>query len=316
MKVEDLETKKPDKYIVLIPTADQNILEGIKYSFDNVIYLDFEPTVEDAKTLINYINSNDNVKELIVFDYHEFYRQILPEIKRKKEIKWILKNNFASLTKGKNRDSYRNMYEFYKRKIVSSIGVLDKETYEVFKNAGYNVNLIYLDIEKEKMKDNSKSNSIGLIGDDYNPNHNIYNELSAIKLIKDYSFIKMIRCMPATEHFISYFGIKEKHVDTLSDAMRDNYVNLYCNFTSFNTCKIIKSFDMGVPVILGNTSIFDDYKLLKAFLVLKSDDDISEIANKIDNTKDNYKKIFDEYNKFRSDYSKKSKESIKKFLNS
>ena len=164
-----------------------------------------------------------------------------------------------------------------------------------------------------KTKKSKRSDSIGLIGNDYNPNHNVYNELSALKLI-DYSYVKMIKTMPATNHFIKFFDIKEKEVNTLNEVMSDNFVNLYCNFTSTNTELILKSMDMGIPCILGNTDIFDKYPKLKTYLVLQSDDDISEIANKIKNVKENNKDILQMYEKFREAYSKNSKSSIDKFL--
>ena len=71
---------------------------------------------------------------------------------------------------------------------------------------------------------------------------------------------------------------------------------------------------MGIPCVLGNTDIFDKYPKLKKFLVLKSDDDISEIANKIDSVKENREIIIKEYEKFRKKYSEESKKNIIKFL--
>ena len=79
--------------------------------------------------------------------------------------------------------------------------------------------------------------------------------------------------------------------------MKDNFVNLYINFTNTNHELIQKSFNLGIPCIVGNTNIFDRNKYLKEHLILKSDDDINEIVNKINFVKNNREKIIEEYNK-------------------
>ncbi|HIU40561.1 MAG TPA: hypothetical protein IAB68_04610 [Candidatus Aphodocola excrementigallinarum] len=310
MNILDINKVKYKDYVVILPKCDYDIKDSVEYSFKNVFYLDYEPTKEHADVLVDFINNKAN--QLILFDYDEFYRLVLPYIRKNKKIKWILKNNLASLTDGAIRATFTNLMEFCDRNIVDEIGCLDKSTYEVLKKAGYKTKHIALDIKKKKTKI-KKSKSIGIIGNDYDPNHNIYNELSALKLV-DYSYVKMIRSMPATEHFINFFGIKEKKAASKKEVMEGNFVNLYCNFTVNNIELILKSFDSGVPCILGNTDIFDNYPKLKKYLVLESDDDINEIADKINNVKKNKGDISKEYEKFRSKYSIYSKKSIEKLL--
>lgn len=310
MKICDINKLKNKDYIVLLPSLDYDIKDSVEYSFDNVFYLNYEPTKEDANAIINFINENNS--QLIIFDYCEFYRLVLPYIRKKRKIKWIYKHDLAGITDGNVRATFKNIMEFSDRSIVDVIGCLDESTYEVLKHSGYNAKYIQLDID-QKVKKAKKSNSIGIIGNDYNPNHNTYNQLSALKMV-DYSYVKIIKNMPATNHFIEFFDIKEKKVDNIEDVIKDNFVNLYCNFTFTNYELILKSMDMGIPCLLGNTEIFDKYPNLKKYLVLDSDDDISEIANKIKAIKENKEEILKEYIKFRTDYSKKSIKSIKEFL--
>lgn len=307
----NLDKLKNKDYIVLLPSCDNDIKDGVAYSFDNVYMIDDTYKDEKIEEIIDFVN--DVAKSLVLFDYDEIYRKILPYIRKNKKIRWVIKHNVSYMTQGSIRATYFNLMEFYDRNIVDVIGCLDRSTYDVLKNAGYNAKYINLDIKKLR-KSNKNSNSIGLIGDDFNPNHNTYNELSSIKLIKKYSYIKTVKYMPATEHFIDFFGIKDKKVSSYIEAMKDNCVNLYCNFTANNNELILKSMDMGIPCILGNTDIFDKYPKLKKYLVLKSDDDISEIANKIDNAKENREIIIKEYEKFRKKYSEESKKDIEKFL--
>ena len=130
----------------------------------------------------------------------------------------------------------------------------------------------------------------------------------------DYSKLKLVHVMPATKEFISFFDLKEEPVENIDEAMRDNCVNLYVNFTGNNFQVILKSMDLGIPCLLGNTDLFDEYPVLKEYLIMDSDDDISEIAKRIENAKENREKIMKEYRKFRKEYSKLSKKSIKEIL--
>lgn len=310
MKISDIDKIKEKSHIVLLQKKDSDIKESIEYSFDNVIFFDSELTEEDAKKIIDVINKK-NI-QLILVDYDDFYRLVIPYIHKDKKIKWIIKNGFAAMTNGWVRAIFTNLMEFCDRNMISCIGCLNNGAYEVLKNAGYNAKKILLDIKEEKIV-SKNNNSIGVIGDDANPNQNIYNELTAVTMV-EYDYIKILKTMPATNHFIEFFNIKEQEANTLEEVIKDNFVNLYCNFTTTNTELILKSMDLGVPCILGNTDIFDDYELLKKYLVLKSDDDVNEIANKIMEVKKNYKKIIEEYKKFRKEYIKKSKESIEKFI--
>ena len=93
-------------------------------------------------------------------------------------------------------------------------------------------------------------------------------------------------------------------MDSLDNVIKDNYVNLYCKFTNIDPSYFFKSMDLGIPCIMGNTDILDNNKILKDLLVLKSDDDVNEIAEKINNIKENYELIFKKYHEFKNKYIK------------
>ncbi len=310
MKINDINKLKEKEHIVLLPKPDYDIKKSTEYSFKNVISLEENLSDDDIKKIIDIINER-NI-QLILFDYDEIYRKIIPYIRKNRKIKWVIKNGLAAMTDGAVRATFSNLMEFCDRNLITCIGCIDIGAYEVLKNAGYNAKRIMLDIKEEKCK-TKKNNSIGIIGNDYNPNHNTYNQLTAVTMV-DYDYIKIIKNMPATKDFIKFFNIKEKEVDSYDDVIKDNFVNLYCNFTSTNVETVLMSMDNDVPCLLGNTEIFDNYKILKENLVLISDDDVNEIAKKIELVKNNSKKIMEEYKKFRKDYIKSSKESIEMFL--
>ncbi len=310
MTIEELNKLKKDSYLVLLPGADYDIKDSVEFSFDNVIYLDFELSAEDANKIVDFVNNKGS--KLIIFDWCESYRLILPYIGKKRDIKFVYKNNLAQLTNSGVRGTYTRIMEFYDRNIIKEIACLDKATSEVLKKAGYRASHLLLDV-KTKSRKNTIEKSIGLIGDDYNPNHNTYNQLSALKLI-DYDYCKIVPNMLATKHFINFFKINAKEVSSTEEAMVDNEINLYCNFTFNNMELILKSLDLGIPCLLGNTDIFDDYPNLKKYLLLDSDDDIGEIANKINCIRENRDTILTEYDKYRKEYTKKSTNLVNKFL--
>lgn len=308
MQICDIDRIKNNDYIVLLPKKDLDIKESVEYSFRNVFYLDHELNKKDAQYLIDFINTHDN--NLIIFDYDEFYRLILPYIKKSKNIKWAYKSNLSCMTNGWVRAVYTNIMEFYDRNIIDEIICLDYSTYTVLKHSGYRTKYVKLDINSE-IKKSKQSNSIGLLGDDSNPNHNTYNQLSALKLV-DYSYIKILKTMEATKHFLKFFNIEEKEVYTQDEVISNNDINLYCNFTFNNYQVILKSMDMGIPCLVGNTDFFNDNKVLKKYLVLDSDDDINEIATRIKQVRENKQEILKEYEIFRKKYSSDSKELINK----
>ncbi|MDO4611332.1 MAG: hypothetical protein Q4B34_00485 [Candidatus Saccharibacteria bacterium] len=310
MNILDIYKIKNDDYIVLLPRCDEDIKESVAGSFKNVFFMDYDLTEEHAKALLEFINKRKN--NLLLFDFDDFYRIVLPFVKKQTKVKWVYKNNLALLTDWCIRPTFSVIMEFYDRNMIETIGCLDKSTHLVLKNAGYRSKYIQLDVKRTSQK-SKKHNSIGILGKDYAPNHNIYNELSAVKLV-DYDYVKILKEMPATKHFIDFFGIKEKEVEGLDEIMKDNFVNLYCNFASDNAGIVLKSLDMGVPCILGNTDLFDRFPKLKKYLVLQSDDDIGEIAEKINGVRENYEKIMTEYEKFRKKYSEESRKSIEEFL--
>lgn len=311
MNICDIKNMGKKKYIVLLSKNDHNVKESFEYSFHNVISLEHSTSEEEIKILIDFINQRTEL--LIIYNFDDIYRKILPYIRKTIKVKCIYGINLAKMTDWNIRCVFNNIMEFYDRNIITEIGCLDSSTFKVLRNSNYNAKHVILDIEQKENRKNKVTNTIGLLGNDYDPNHNTYNLLSAVTMV-DYDKVKMIRYMPATEHFIKFFNIREQHVNTLDEAMRNNFVNLYANFTDTRYDIILKSMDLGIPCLLGNTEIFDEYPELKKFLVLDSDDDIREIAQKISDIKNNIEAIRLQYKKFRLDYTKLSKDSIVKFI--
>ena len=96
--------------------------------------------------------------------------------------------------------------------------------------------------------------------------------------------------------------------------MYKNDINLYINFTYSNLLPFFKSFEYGVPCLIGNTTLLDNYPKLKKYLVVKSDDSIDEIAEQIKTAQKNKEEILNLYKNFKLDYEKETYSLKEKFL--
>lgn len=298
------------EYLVVVPKIDELYIEGFSYSFKNTIVM--ENDVEEINKITNFINNN-NFKKLIFVDYKVEYEEIINNLNDNHDISMIFTKSLGALSDAYILYLFNNLFRMYKEKIVNKIGFLDKGFYDTFKSKGENVEHVILDLPKNE--NNNKEydkNLIGILNSEHNPRHSFYNELSAVKLSNKY-IAKLNNPIKITKKFLSLFNIKSIKSNN-EGLFKDNNINLYINFTDNDNLLFIKSMDNNIPCILGNNSIIEDNKILKELLMVKSDDDINEINEKIEMASKNRTKILNEYNSFRKEYSNNSKKSIESFL--
>lgn len=311
MTEKDFNKIKKDGILTLLPFCDNKYNDSVEFMFGNIIELPKNNSSVDNKKLIDLINSK-KLSQLIIINYDESYREILPYISPKVKVKWIFTPTLASLTNPGFVGVLKTIVEFYDRDLITKIGCFDDSLYKCLKKAKYNVIHILPNIKINKKK-SKKTNDLAIISKDYDPNHSYYNMLSALKLV-DYDVVKIKPKMDITNRFVQDFNIKFQKVEDINVLENNNAINLYVNFTNSDIFRILKSLDSGIPCLVGNVDIFDNSKYLKEQLVLKSDDDVNEIAQKINDIKENKEKILKEYYKFRQNYDLKSKKSVAEFL--
>ena len=289
--IEELKKISNEKTLVILPNGDNDIKGSLTNTLGKAIIINNEKENEEIITNIN----NSKISKLYLVGYHDIYRYILPRIKKHIEICWIFRNSFSELSYGGVRYVLHCILEYFDRDLIKSIGCIDKDNLKVLENAGYNCEYIDLKV-KSKNKNIKYKNTIGIISKDYDPNNNFYNQLAALKFI-EYDYAKFDYVMGATYHFIDFFELKVKKEVDIDKILSNNVVNLYINFTNTNYELVQKSFNYGVPCILGNTNIFDNNAYLKKHLVIKSDDDINEIVEKINFVINNREKLLKEAQK-------------------
>ena len=301
-----------ETHLVIVPAAKKEMLKAFEYSFKNVVL--FDNNIEEMYLLIKFINKN-NFKQLIFVNYQLEYEQIIDKVLEKHEISFIFTESLASFSDQYIYHNFKKIYELCQKTDNSKLALFDRGLYESLKDKWSNLYFIKLDIDFENNSSTLEcdENSIGVLNIQDKNTHSFYNELSAVSLIPD-SNVKLLKPSKVTKDFIKMFNINYKCYKDEDSVINGNSVNLYINFTENNTIKFLKSMDNGIPCLLGNCDILDENEYLKEMLVMKSDDDVNEIADKILLVQQNRDRIIKEYHKFRKKYSELSKKTIKTFL--
>ena len=299
-------------YLVIVPKMSEDLLDAFQTTFGNTILMD--NTIVDKINTLNFIKQN-NFKKIIFVDYQVEYLEIIKSTKKYTKFDFIFTESMASFSDEFIYTVYKSVFQLYKKTKNSTLGIMDNALYECLKNQKEKVKRIILDVDATDIegKEQNEQLVVGVLSSEHNPQHGFYNELTAIKLVEN-AIANLQNPSKTAKNFLKKFNIKSSVSESIEEVLDTSDVNLYVNFTRSNTTLFIKSMDKGIPCILGNVDILDEYPYLKNTLVMKSDDNVNEMAEKIENVFKNKKKIAKEYNTFRKDYSKKSKKSTEEFL--
>ena len=310
MLEKNLEIIYNKPYLVIASSSkSQTIIDALSYTLGNLIIVD-DNTKEQNK-VIEFIKNN-NFPKIIFVDYQPTYDRIIYQIKETHKLEFIYTGTLGNLSNMTEYNFFKKILNLSNLHSNSKFALLDECLYKVLKKKYPKVINIILDIESHSSENNYDEKTIGVLNDQLKPTHSYYNELSSIGLNNEF-VAKVSNINKVTKRFLSKFNIKY-NITSKEDLYKNNLVNLYVNFTDNNDLEIIKSMDNNTPCIIGNTNIFKGYKILEEYLVVKSDDDVNEIYEKIEKIKNNRTKIMDEYKLFRKNYSKQSKESLEKFI--
>ncbi len=300
------------EYLVIVPTMSKELFDGFNYTFHNTILM--ENTLEDEEKTIAFINKN-NFKQLIFVDYQVEYEHIINNLNKSHIIKFIFTKDIASISDSFLYSVFTKIYSLYEKGVISKLGLMDNGLYQALYKKDTSIELIKLDCKICDKKNDipTITNTIGILNNEHDPKCSFYNELSAIKLTQNL-YAKLQITSKTTKKFLKLFKIPFKKSTSVKSTIDNNIVNLYINFANNNPLIFLESMDKNIPCILGNCDILDNNKYLKDKLVVKSDDDINEIAEKINECIKYKDKIIKEYKKNRQLYSKEVIERAEKFI--
>ena len=294
------------KYLVIVPTMSEELLDSFEYTFGNSLLM--KNDLDEISFYTQFINQN-NFQQIIFVDFQLEYLELIDKLDEKHDIKFIFTKSLASLSDTFFYDVFKNIVKLYNQEKISAIGFLDNNLYQVLKKKYKNIFYLLLDREECTSAQNKNDKTIGILNNQEDPKHSYYNELSAIKLLDGYT-AKITKPSKVNKEFLKTFDIQYKVV---KKAIKNNEINLYINFTNNNYLLFLESMDNNIPCILGNTSILDNNKKLKEYLVMKSDDDVNEIADRVKNAIKNKKEILKLYSDFRKEYKEETNKRVEKF---
>lgn len=313
-------------YIVFYNPECVGIMNSVKELFENTIMLNELFNKKQMENIAENI-ARSNIKQIIFATQAHGYKALAEKIKEKNSEKIIKYMWHGSHSLFVNRDEeyfLESILDLEKRGIVTSIGFLKESMAKYYLLKGYNSCFVMNTINSIKPKSSKISNDkikVGIYSAGDRWEKNTYNQLSACSLVDKNLVVDTI---PATDLFKSYCKLMNiKFVDDLKgsvsreellDRMSKNTINLYVTFTECSPMIPLESMQVGVPCIVGDNNHYFTNTKLEKYLVVKSEDSIDEIADKMKLCIENRDEIIRLYKEWKKEYDLKSKDSVKYFL--
>lgn len=291
------------KYKVVIP-PNNIYYDSISYTFgqDNIFDYDEKSSIKKVE---KYAASLSDVKNIVFYNLTEENDLLFNMLSNKSKKYVIFEYSVSELSNYKKLNELLLIIKYVDMNLIDGIICLNYVTYLLLKDK-YSAHYLKLDVAPKK---GFLGDSIGIIDETISSYGNTINELSAITLT-DYKNVKTYKPIKAVLGFSKRFNLKLTKAKDIHDCINGNFINFYGQFSSICYPLILESMDMGIPCIVGNTSFFDGNEVLKNNLVLKSDDDINEMKDKILSVVEKREVILKEYSKFRKHYTKLAEKSI------
>lgn len=324
--LEEIKKYNSKEYIVFYNPECVGIMNATKEIFENAISLYEIFNRKEIEDIAEEVEKS-NIKQVIFATQAHGYKALAEKIKEKNSkiiIKFMWHGSHSLFVNRDEEYFLESILDLEKRGIVTSIGFLKESMAKYYSMKGYNscfvmntVNSIRPRksiVEKDEIK-------VGIYSSGDRWEKNTYNQLSACSLVDKNIVVDSI---PATDLFKSYCKLMNiKCVedlktsvsrDELVNRMNKNTVNLYVTFTECAPMIPLESMQVGVPCIVGDNNHYFTNTKLEKYLVVKAEDSIDEIAEKMKLCIENRDEIIKLYREWKKDYDLKSKESVDRFL--
>lgn len=242
------------------------------------------------------------------------------------KIKFLWHGSHSLFVNYNEQKFLEELLQLQKRNVVDSIGFFKKAMADFYNQKGYKAYHLMNDVNLEdKHKKDAKDNrlKIGLYSSGDRWEKNTYNQLSACAMVKD-AYIDVIPQTKLVTSFCKLMNIKTVSEEPIMSLKRkdllkrlaNNDVNLYVTFTECSPMIPLESFELGVPCVIGNNTDFFEGNKLNDLIVVKEEDSIDEIYEKINICINQKEEIMNLYKEWKKEYSKKVIRLKEEFLNS
>jgi len=305
-----------DSYIYI--SSRRNLKEYLEDNFNNIKLISKTPSLAALKKIINQV-LNDNIKQVIIEDYFVGIQSFIEQLNNLNiTVKIVWTNGLATLNEEIELGNLIETINLLKNKKIKSLGFVENNIYEVYKyiEGVKKVSLTVKSLDKVRKQNNR---NISIYGNSYDWRANYFNQLSAIKLLDNYNLL-ILAPQNIAKRFCKFFNIENKtnnqkfNVSNFRKLIIDLNAASCVEFSNSMDLFIIDSYNHGVPVVVGNNTLFFKDTELQKMVVVNSDDDINEISEKIDFCLNNSKKIIESYKQYKKKYDIECKDLIKDFI--
>ena len=331
-KIEKLEGKD---IIAIYNSENIGITSSTKDLFKEVNTLGLKEVLNTKELdIISNKLATSNIKQIVFSSMTFGYIPLIKKIKFlnndiKISVYWH--GSYAMLVQRDEDYFLYNIIELMNLGIVDKVAFAKESMAQFYRLKGYNSyflpNTVVLKNDNKDSKISkeivSKDNQIkiGIYSAGNRWEKNTFNQLSSIKLIKN-AIVDVVPCNKLVKDFCKQFDInlvdsKIKYLsrDKFIEKLSQNDINLYVTFTECSPMLPLESFETGVLCVTGNNHhYFKGYKLLEETIV-KSEDNINEIKDKIQYCIANKVGILEEYKKWKIEYDIFCAEKFKEFVN-
>lgn len=284
----------------------------------------------NKKQIINIAQAivNKGFRQVIFATMAYGYKDLaekIHELNSNIKIKFMWHGSHSLFVNYNEQKFLEELLQLQKRGIVSTIGFFKSAMADFYNKKGYNACLLMNDVNLEnkyEKNNNDKRLKIGLYSSGDRWEKNTYNQLSSCAMVKD-AYVDIIPNTKLATSFCNLMNIKmvdnnssmSVSREELLKRMANNSVNLYVTFTECSPMIPLESFELGVPCIIGNNTDFFRNSKLNDMLVVKEEDSIDEIYEKINIAIENKEEIMSLYKEWKAEYSKEVIKLKEEFLN-
>ena len=334
--VESINQFKNEEVIAICNPENIGVTNSTVDTFKNVVKIKELLNKKEVEIISNAIVSS-KITNVIFSGFTYGYEELILKLKEKKskiKVKVFWHGSHAMLVERDEEYFLNTVITLSKNGFIDAIAFAKESMAEFYKLKGFNSYFLpntvknitidkkyELDLknESEQKKDNEKV-YIGLYSAGSRWEKNTFNQLSAIFMVKNAvvdvlprnelvnSFIKMMN-INVTEFESTFIPRNELYA-----RMGANDVNLYVTFTECSPVIPLESLELGVPCVTGNNHHYFKNSKLQDYLVVKSEDSIDEIYEKILYAIENKEEIIRLYKEWKVVYDKEVEKLKTKFL--
>lgn len=326
--IDSINAIKDNSYLVIYNPETIGIMNSMKeiYGEEKCVKV-YEIFNEKQINNIAQAIVDKKVKQVLFATMAYGYKDLAEKIKELDDsikIKFMWHGSHALFVNFNEQKFLEEVLQLQKRGIIDAVGFFKKSMADFHTKKGYNAYWLMNDVnisEKYEAKKDERL-KIGLYSAGDRWEKNTYNQLSSCAMVKD-AYIDIVPMTKLARSFCDLMNIKTVENESTTALKREelyarmvnNNVNLYVTFSECSPMIPLESFELGVPCVIGNNTDYFQGSKLNDMVVVKEEDSIDEIYEKINICIENKEEIMNLYKEWKKEHSKTVIRLRDEFLN-